>query len=557
MEATRVLVSSLDLATTMEHVLGIALPALGDVCSIRLVDERGKLKGAGVAHVDARKQELVSRLHRTYEDANAGSVLATVLRSGVSALHPVVGAQLIEADAFDGEHLRLQHEVGLRSVMVVPMTARGRVLGTMTFGVTESARRYDERDLAVAEEFARRAATAIDNAQLFERERRVAQRFQEAAMPTSLPSVPGLAFSSYYTPGQSEALVGGDWYDALRLPDGRVVVSIGDVAGSGLEAAVTMGNVRQVIRGVAHIHPDPALILDAADKTLRAEHPDRLVTAFIAVLDQVGGTLSYASAGHPAPLLRSADGTVTALDVVGLPLGLRERDEPGAVNAELERGALLLLYTDGLVEATRDYVAGESRLREVLADPLVAAAEQPARAIYERLLPSGARDDVAILAVHVAPVAAAAAAGTAVPGVVRNWSFDARDAAAAVAARHEFAAEIAARTTSDGDTMSAELVFGELVGNTVRHAAGNVNVILDWTGTAPVLHVIDEGPGFQHNPKLPADLLAESGRGLYLIATLTFDFQVTKRVGRGSHARTVLAVRTRPQRNGLRRPSTG
>ncbi len=547
MEATRVLGSSLDLPTTIAHVLDIALPALGDVCTIRLVDERGRLSGADAAHVDPRKRELTRELYRAEQNAGptAGGVLDTVLRTGVSALHPVVSPPLIEAEARDARHLRLHREIGLRSVMIVPLAARGRVLGTIGFGVTESERRYDEGDLAVAEEFARRASAAIDNAQLFERERRVAQRFQEAALPTSLPSVPGLSFSSYYTPGQSEALIGGDWYDALRLPDGRVVISIGDVAGSGLEAAVTMGNVRQVIRGVAHIHPDPALILDAADKTLRAEHPDRLVTAFIAVLDQVGGALSYASAGHPAPLLRATDGTIRALDVVGLPLGLRERDEPAAVDAELQRGALLLLYTDGLVEATHDYLEGESRLRAALADPQLAASDEVARAVYERVLPDGARDDVALLAVRVAPEAVEQSGGSQPAGFVRSWSFDANDAIAAHRARHEFAGEIIARTGADGEALTAELVFGELVGNVVRHADGTVKVILDWTASAPVLHVIDDGPGFQHNPKLPADLLAESGRGLFLVSALTFDFQVTKRVGRGSHARTVLAVRSR------------
>ncbi len=511
----------------------------------RQADRRGR-RARRRAQARARTREL----YRAEQAAGPapGGVLDTVLRSGVSALHPVVSPPLIEAEAQGARHLALHREIGLRSVMIVPLAARGRILGTIGFGVTESERRYDERDLAVAEEFARRAAAAIDNAQLFERERRVAQRFQEAALPTSLPSVPGLSFSSYYTPGQSEALVGGDWYDALRLPDGRVVISIGDVAGSGLEAAVTMGNVRQVIRGVAHIHPDPALILDAADKTLRAEHPDRLVTAFIAVLDQVGGMLSYASAGHPAPLLRAADGTLSALAVVGLPLGLRERDEPGAVNAELERGALLLLYTDGLVEATHDYLEGEARLRAALADPRVAGADAVARAVYERVLPDGARDDVALLAVQVASELVADPRSASSEGFVRSWSFDARDAIAAHRARHEFAAEIVARAGSDADAMASELVFGELVGNVVRHADGTVKVILDWTASAPVLHVIDDGPGFQHNPKLPADLLAESGRGLFLVTALTFDFQVTKRVGRGSHARTVLAVRPKARR---------
>jgi hypothetical protein len=173
---------------------------------------------------------------------------------------------------------------------------------------------------------------------------------------------------------------------------------------------------------------------------------------------------------------------------------------------------------------------------------LVQATASRARS-YERVLPGGARDDVALLAVRVAGETVADTAAPSPKGFVRSWSFD---AGAAHDARHEFAAEIVARGGSDGDALTAELVFGELVGNVVRQADGTVKVILNWIASAPVLHVIDDGPGFQHNPKLPA----ESGRGLFLVSTPTFDFQVTKRVGRGSHARKVLALRAR--RNGRR-----
>ncbi|MBD5632965.1 MAG: SpoIIE family protein phosphatase [Candidatus Eremiobacteraeota bacterium] len=145
---------------------------------------------------------------------------------------------------------------------------------------------------------------------LYENERRVARRFQEAAMPRALPVVPGLRFAAVYRPATREDRVGGDWYDAARLPDGRVVISIGAVCGFGLDAAVAMANVRQVVRGVAQVHPDPATMLDAADRTLHAEDKERIVTAFVGVFDPVTSSLAYASAGHPRPLLRLADGTL-------------------------------------------------------------------------------------------------------------------------------------------------------------------------------------------------------------------------------------------------------
>lgn len=151
----------------------------------------------------------------------------------------------------------------------------------------------------------------------YKHERRVAQRFQKAALPRSLPRVPGLTFGAFYRPGMDEAQVGGDWYDALQLADGRVLISIGDVCGSGLDAAVAMASVRQVFRGAAQINPDPGVLLDAAHRTLRAENQDSLVTAFVAIFDPITSLLTYALAGHPRPLLRFADGTIVELDAGG------------------------------------------------------------------------------------------------------------------------------------------------------------------------------------------------------------------------------------------------
>ena len=176
------------------------------------------------------------------------------------------------------------------------------------------------------EALTRRAAISIENARLYEREREIATEFQRAALPISLPHVAGARFDSIYVPASNRELLGGDWYDALRLSDGRIVVSIGDVAGSGLGAAVIMASMRQVIRGVAQVYADPIAMLDAADRTLKTEHPDTFVTAFVGVFDPIPRA-DHASAGHPPPLLREADGTVTALGTGALPLGLRVRGE--------------------------------------------------------------------------------------------------------------------------------------------------------------------------------------------------------------------------------------
>ena len=260
----------------------------------------------------------------------------------------------------------------------------------------------------------------------YERERHVASTLQRALLPQELPRVTGVEFDGVYEPGRSEALIGGDWYDAVRLADGRVLISIGDVAGSGLQAAVIMAAMRQVIRGVAQLYADPATIVDAADRTLKSEHPNRLVTAFVAVFDPVARTLSYCSAGHPDPLLRLVDGSIAELPSQGLPLGLRARDDADARTAGVPDGATIVFFTDGLIESTRDVVEGERRLRDALSSASVLGRPNLAQALYDEVLHDGANDDVAILVMRVDATAAGASTETLGQHFFR-WTFDTRE----------------------------------------------------------------------------------------------------------------------------------
>jgi serine phosphatase RsbU (regulator of sigma subunit) len=237
----------------------------------------------------------------------------------------------------------------------------------------------------------------------FAREHRASAAFQRAALPTRLPDVPGMQFGAIYRAAKAEALVGGDWYDAFRLDDGRIVISVGDVMGNGLFAAVTMGAVRQALRGAAQIVAEPVAILDAADRALHSEQPEAIVTAFVAVLDPVTLRLTYASAGHPPPLVRDNDGTVTALPGNGLPLGLRSMhsDPPDVARSmKLNDRSLLVLFTDGLIEATRDITAGEALVHAALQRDDVWSAENPAAAIADAVL-DDVVDDVAVLSLRI------------------------------------------------------------------------------------------------------------------------------------------------------------
>ena len=370
-----------------------------------------------------------------------------------------------------------------------------------------------------------------------ELEHRASTAFQEAALPEKLPSIPGLTFGAVYEPAGTEALVGGDWFDAFRLPDGRVVLSVGDVMGSGLPAAVTMAAVRQAIRGAAHVHADPAIVLDAADLALRSEQPDRIVTAFVGVLDPLTLTLSFASAGHPPPFVRQPDGTVVELRAFDLPLGLRdERNRDPSRNASivLKDRSLLVLYTDGLTEATRDALEGERLLQEALAMPEVYKAPDPA-ALLRTKLPAAGNDDVAILTVRI----------EADEDLYREtrWEFAADDVTTAMNTRRAIGAILERFGSTSAEASDAELIFGELLGNVVRHTDGTVEAALDLTGDAPVIHVLDRGPGFTFHARLPNDRMSETGRGLYIATMLASDVTVTCRADGGSHARAVLSCR--------------
>jgi anti-sigma regulatory factor (Ser/Thr protein kinase) len=264
------------------------------------------------------------------------------------------------------------------------------------------------------------------------------------------------------------------------------------------------------------------------------------VTAFVGVLDPVARTFAHASAGHPPPFLRDDAGAVTALGTSGLPLGLRVRGEI-ATTTPLPDSALLIFYSDGLIEADRKVVRGYDRLAATLARPEIASALSPAGALYRAMLKRGGNDDVVVLTLRLAAPDANVHDGNG-EGTQR-WTFDSNDAAKAHAARHSFVGALRDAGLRQKQLDAAEIVFGELLGNVVRFARGPVEIVLNWTRAAPpVLHVLDRGPGFTFAPKLPLDLLSERGRGLYIVWSLAEDFNVTPRHDRGSHARAVLAT---------------
>lgn len=539
-QAGEELAESLDLQATLNRLLAIIVPEFGDWAAIDLFDENDRLKTVAAIHADPKKTRLVKRLVGRYtHDRHYEPAIAEALRNGRPVVIREVKFELLNKVA-NRYLLEVIRELEPRSAVTIPLRTRGRTIGSLVAYWSQTARRYSEKDLPLFEELTKRAAVSIGHARLYEREREIAAEFQRAALPISLPQVQGIRFDGIYVPASDRELLGGDWYDALRLNDGRIVISIGDVAGSGLPAAVIMASMRQVIRGVAQVYADPIAMLDAADRTLKTEYPDMFVTAFVGVLDPIAQTFAHASAGHPAPFLRDDRGTVTSLGTSGLPIGLRVRGEV-ATTTTLPDSGLLVFYSDGLIEADRNVVRGLERLVAALARPEIASSPNPADALFRAMLKRGANDDVVVLTLRLE--AAQANVRDSNGDGTQRWAFESSDAQQAHASRHAFVEALRDAGLRQKQLDAAELVFGELIGNVVRFAPGPVEIVLSWThAAAPVLHVLDRGPGFTFAPKLPLDLLSERGRGLYIVWSLAEDFNVTLRHDGGAHARAVLAI---------------
>ena len=225
---------------------------------------------------------------------------------------------------------------------------------------------------------------------------------QQASLPRSLPVVEGVSLHATYRAAVRDIDIGGDWYDAFVLADGRLAITIGDVAGKGLPASLVMGKVRQSLRVAAQIAASPAKMLAIADRTLQSEFVggfETIVTAFVGILGD-DDRLVWASAGHPPPIVRFADGRIVELYGPSAPLGLG-RSLAIEYETLLEPGALLVAFTDGLVETTRDLLHGTAELVRRI-ETYDADLHPDPTALLADLASDSARDDVAILTLQVA-----------------------------------------------------------------------------------------------------------------------------------------------------------
>ena len=350
--------------------------------------------------------------------------------------------------------------------------------------------------------------------------------------------VAGLKLASSYRTAESESQIGGDWFDAFALSDQRLGFSCGDVAGHGLQAAALMGTARQMLRTAARENDDPAVVLGRVNRALCAAENTTIVTAFYGVLELTSGRLCYALAGHPPPVVASNGAMPAFLEGSGLALGIDPSSVFDTFESVLDEGALLVAYTDGLIEAERNVLKGLADLLEIVGTVAKADAENPAEAIQSVVLRHlHPRDDVAVLTVKVDALRLQPAElGR------RTWYGDLGDESQGHALRNAVVRYLRERVSAESDLFGAEAIFGELLGNVARHTPGWARVDLEWRAGACVLTVEDRGPEIAVQ-RASQDVLRETGRGLEIVGMLGLDLTLERKAG-GNRVSVTLPVRS-------------
>jgi Stage II sporulation protein E (SpoIIE)/PAS fold len=386
--ASTLLSSSLDFDVTLSAIADIAVDAFATFCVIRAVDGfdrrqvvvRSRRSGAS-APIEALRDAIYAR------------------RNEADWLSPD-GTSPLEAGAFTG--------LDIAFTLTVPIVHDGIATGALSLFVDQSDRRsglgtsFDTVDRLFAEELGRRAGVALANARSYGRERAIALRMQESALPRVPPSIGRLHLSAAYRPSSSESTIGGDWFDAFELSDGRVAISIGDVGGHGLAAALIMTKIRQAMRAAALLVPSVSSMLRIADQTLRMDTDEVFATAIGAIYDPVTGHIKIGSAGHPGPLVRHPDGRIEEIHSSAPLLGIGHKF--GASRSlEAAAGTLVVFFTDGLIEFDRDIDAGFARVEAALAEIRDGTEPDLAQRIMDGVIGRRAiPDDIAILTAYVA-----------------------------------------------------------------------------------------------------------------------------------------------------------
>lgn len=539
---------SLDLGERLQSLVDLAVPGLADLAVAAVVGDPGLSAGAAAtAAVDPRRAATLEELGRRYPPLDDGNdSISRAVRAGESVLVSDVAAEDLQSMARDPAHLSMLERLDIRSAIVSPLVARRRVLGALAL-LRSSGPAYDESDRAFVDQLARRAALSFDNARLYDQTRHVAVTLQRNLLPAAIPEVPGARVAARYQAAGVAQLVGGDFYDCFRIGGDRWAVLIGDVCGKGPEAAAMTALARFTVRATAARHPDPEDVLAALNDAVLLDTGggDRFLSVVYGLVRvQDGGLeLCLGSGGHPRPLVVRRAGGARTVPTSGPLIGISHDVDYRSTEVRLERGDLLVLYTDGLTDAgAPGHIVGEEELERLVSeyagDSAAVAAERLERAAR---IDGPPRDDVALVVVEASgvggaprrdgtagPVAASEApqrAATDESGEVHLLA----PGPSSLAEARRLAREAAGGRMDVDQCAKLDLAVTEVVSNAIRHSGSDEPIRLALTGKPNYLcvRVTDHGHGLVPRPGAMASEPG-AGFGLLLVEQLTGRWGMTR-----------------------------
>jgi serine phosphatase RsbU (regulator of sigma subunit)/anti-sigma regulatory factor (Ser/Thr protein kinase) len=512
--------TTLDVVSTARELTELVVPRLADFISVDLLDS--VLKGEEptaerveadvvlrrVAHRSAVEGVPEAAVDLGEVDTYPGySPPARALATGKAVVSGVADPDFVRWVEADAARMANVHVRGFHSIMALPLRARGLTLGVAVLSRRARPEPFQPDDLVLGEELASRAAVCVDNARRYTREHTTALTLQRSLLPHGLPSQPAVEVASRYLPAGTRAGMGGDWFDVVPLSGTRVALVVGDMAGHGIHASAWMGSLRTAVRTLADVDLPPDELLTHLDDLVNHLTADEqfaddisageiIATCLYAVYDPVSRRCTLASAGHPPPCVFYPDASVETVWLSpGPPLGIGGLPFE-STELELPEGSVLVLYTDGLIEARdRDVDAGLAELQRALAYP-APSLELTCDTLIKSMLPERPADDVALV------VARTRALHT---DQVATWTLPA-DPEIVADARVQATRQLSMWGLEEAAFVT-ELVVSELVTNAIRYGAVPIQLRLirdrtlicevsDGSSTAPHLrraHTYDEG----------------------------------------------------------------
>ncbi|MGA9857849.1 MAG: SpoIIE family protein phosphatase [Solirubrobacteraceae bacterium] len=503
------------LAPLMDGLVTSLVPKLADYAILEIP---GRVEP--VLAISHRDPELVGVLRALRDRQRASGDPGSLLRAarGEALLLERITPDMLIDGGIDEPTLALYQRLGPRSHIAVPVDVTGEP-GALLLGLSDPGRRpYGIEELSLVQELARRSSVLLARARVREDEHRIGVRLQRALLPDELLRHPAIQVAASYQTSSDLLSVGGDWYDTLALPDGRIALAVGDVVGHGLEAAAAMSRMRIALAALAPGAPSPGVLLSRLGDFAAGANGVEFATLTCGFLDPVTGILRYASAGHPPILVASADGATRWLDEGrSMPLGSVSMPGPRAeAETTLRSGDLIVLYSDGLVERRHEPITtGLDRLAHAAGGLVDRSVEDVCGELLARTMRgSRSEDDAVILCVRF--------------GRVSDSVFERRMPATAdqlAPARTELLAWLARTGAHNSLPQRLLLAVGEALSNAVEHAyqdrlPGSMELAVHVDGTGGLAVTVSDRGRWNDRPSGSG-----RGRGLAVIDTLSSELQ--------------------------------